>query len=128
MQDGEVVVWHDDQITAEKCTDTHPVVSCKTLLHFIISSISTKSPGDPTYPYVGKFIANLTLAQIKTLDCGSKRQSDFRMGPPFFPGSRNDNLGQKPNSFCTPVLAYQHSRKFLTLWSAQIPRIGYCGI
>lgn len=29
------------------------------------------------YPYVGKYIANLTLAQIKTLDCGSQRQHDF---------------------------------------------------
>ncbi len=29
--------------------------------------------------YVGKYIANLTLAQLKTLDCGSERLSDFRM-------------------------------------------------
>ncbi len=29
------------------------------------------------YPYVGKYIANLTLAQIKTLDCGSKRLDGF---------------------------------------------------
>jgi len=34
-------------------------------------------PDDPAYPYVGKYIANLTLAQIKTLDCGSKRQTNF---------------------------------------------------
>ena len=33
---------------------------------------------DPDYPYVGKHIANLTLAQIKTLDCGSKRQYAYR--------------------------------------------------
>ena len=28
--------------------------------------------------YVGKYIANLTLVQIKTLDCGSKRQAGYR--------------------------------------------------
>ncbi|KAG1729560.1 PLC-like phosphodiesterase [Suillus lakei] len=59
-QDGEVVVWHDESIMAEKCSDTAPVV-----------------PDDPAYPYVGKFITNLTLAQIKTLDCGSKRQKNY---------------------------------------------------
>lgn len=32
----------------------------------------------PIHRYVGKFIANLTLAQVKTLDCGSLRQSDYR--------------------------------------------------
>jgi hypothetical protein len=92
MQDGEVVVWHDNQILAEKCIDTHPVVSRGMFLHFIFSSISAKFPGDPTYPYVGKFIANLTLTQIKTLNCGSKRQFDFRMGPPFFLRISDDNL------------------------------------
>jgi hypothetical protein len=35
--------------------------------------------GDPEFPYVGKHIANLTLSQIKTLDCGSKRQMDYRV-------------------------------------------------
>ena len=29
------------------------------------------------YPYVGKYIANLTLQQIKTLDCGGLRLHDF---------------------------------------------------
>ena len=27
-------------------------------------------PGDPQYPYVGKLVHDLTLAQIRTLDCG----------------------------------------------------------
>ena len=27
MQDGVVVVWHDENITEEKCKDTAPVVS-----------------------------------------------------------------------------------------------------
>lgn len=33
---------------------------------------------DPDFPYVGKFVANLTLAQLRTIDCGSLRQGDFR--------------------------------------------------
>ncbi|KAK0198534.1 PLC-like phosphodiesterase [Armillaria mellea] len=59
-QDGVVVVWHDENIIAEKCLDTAPAFE-----------------GDPDYPYVGKYIANLTLAQLKTLDCGSRRLIDF---------------------------------------------------
>ena len=38
----------------------------------------TQTPNDPDYPYVGKFIANLTFAQLRTLDCGSKRQDGYR--------------------------------------------------
>ncbi|OAX44849.1 PLC-like phosphodiesterase [Rhizopogon vinicolor AM-OR11-026] len=74
LQDGEVVVWHDEQITAEKCSDTAPAV-----------------PDDPAYPYVGKYITNLTLAQIKTLDCGSKRQTDFPHQL-VYPGARVSTL------------------------------------
>ncbi|KAL9715819.1 hypothetical protein Ac2012v2_000261 [Leucoagaricus gongylophorus] len=61
-KDGVVVVWHDEQILPTKCQDTQPV-----------------EPNDSAFPYVNKFIANLTLAQIKTLDCGSLRQLDFPM-------------------------------------------------
>lgn len=61
-KDGVVVVWHDEQILPEKCKDTKPAV-----------------PNDPQFPYVNKFIANLTLAQVKTLDCGSLRLLDFPM-------------------------------------------------
>ncbi|THV06052.1 PLC-like phosphodiesterase [Dendrothele bispora CBS 962.96] len=59
-KDGEVVVWHDEEIVAEKCLDTAPAFQ-----------------NDPDFPYVGKTIANLTLAQLKTLDCGSTRQINF---------------------------------------------------
>ena len=52
-EDGAVVVWHDDTIQTEKCRDTAPVTS-----------------GDPDFPYVGDRVAELTLAQLKTLDCG----------------------------------------------------------
>jgi len=61
-KDGVVVVWHDMFIPPEKCEDTAPAFQ-----------------GDPDFPYVGKNIANLTLAQIKTLDCGSERLIDFPM-------------------------------------------------
>ncbi|KAJ8596499.1 PLC-like phosphodiesterase [Rhizopogon salebrosus TDB-379] len=73
-QDGEVVVWHDEKITPQKCSDTAPVV-----------------PDDPAYPYVGKYLVNLTLAQIKTLDCGSKRQIDFPHQL-VYPGARISTL------------------------------------
>ncbi|MGI5206103.1 glycerophosphodiester phosphodiesterase family protein [Spirillospora sp. CA-108201] len=52
-KDEKVVVTHDRQVSAQKCRDTAPV-----------------APGDPMYPYVGKYIKDLTLAQIKTMDCG----------------------------------------------------------
>ncbi|MGW0188049.1 glycerophosphodiester phosphodiesterase family protein [Streptomyces sp. NPDC003362] len=52
-KDRRVVVTHDRQVSAQKCRDTGPV-----------------APGDPQYPYVGKFIKDLTLAQIRTMDCG----------------------------------------------------------
>ena len=58
-KDGKVVVTHDRKISDKKCKDTAPVTA-----------------GDPDFPYVGKYIVNLTLAQIKTLDCGSLRLSD----------------------------------------------------
>lgn len=53
--DGEAVVTHDRQIPGTKCRDTGPAF-----------------PGDPQYPYVGKYIVNLTLEQVRTLDCGSQ--------------------------------------------------------
>lgn len=53
--DGQPVVWHDPTIEPEKCADTAPA-----------------SPGDPEYPYVGKLVHDLTLVQIRTLDCGRR--------------------------------------------------------
>ncbi|VXC50618.1 Glycerophosphoryl diester phosphodiesterase [Arthrobacter sp. 9AX] len=52
-EDGKVVVWHDDTIQANKCADTAPATA-----------------GDPQFPYVGARVADLTLAQVKTLNCG----------------------------------------------------------
>ncbi|WP_426976313.1 glycerophosphodiester phosphodiesterase family protein [Pseudarthrobacter sp. O4] len=51
--DGKIIVWHDDTIQSDKCRDTAPV-----------------TPGDAEFPYVGDRVAELSLAQIKTLDCG----------------------------------------------------------
>ncbi|TFY54727.1 hypothetical protein EVJ58_g8689 [Rhodofomes roseus] len=69
-RDGHVVVWHDEDIVPEKCVDTAPAFQ-----------------DDPDFPYVGKYIANLTLAQLKTLDCGSKRQHGYPMQLTY-PGTR----------------------------------------
>lgn len=52
-EDGKVIVWHDDTIQAGKCLDTAPA-----------------SAGDAEFPYVGDRVANLSLAQVKTLNCG----------------------------------------------------------
>lgn len=59
-KDQKVVVNHDRQISAQKCQDTGPAF-----------------PGDPMYPYVGKYIKDLTLAEIKTMDCGYQQLPGF---------------------------------------------------
>ena len=51
-KDGHALVWHDESIDPTKCKDTQPATA-----------------NDPVFPYVGKLVANLTLAQLKTLDC-----------------------------------------------------------
>jgi glycerophosphoryl diester phosphodiesterase len=57
---GVLVVSHDRAVNGAHCVDTAPV-----------------KPGDPAFPYVGKLIHDLTLAQIKTIDCGSKTLPEF---------------------------------------------------
>ena len=52
-KDGVPVMSHNRQVNGVHCHDTAPV-----------------TPGDPLFPYAGKNIKDLTLAQIKTLDCG----------------------------------------------------------
>lgn len=32
---------------------------------------------DPGYPYVGKYVTNLTLRQVRTLDCGSQTKPQY---------------------------------------------------
>ena len=58
-KDGQPLVWHDPTIDAEKCVDTEPAFA-----------------GDPLYPYVGKLVHELTLVQLRTLDCG-RRLAEF---------------------------------------------------
>lgn len=41
------------------------------------SDTAPATPGDELFPYVGKNLANLTVAQIQTLDCGSKQLDGF---------------------------------------------------
>jgi glycerophosphoryl diester phosphodiesterase len=59
-EDGKAVVTHDRQVSGRKCEDTRPA-----------------TPGDPEYPYVGKYVNTLTLAQVKTLDCGSTTLPEY---------------------------------------------------
>ncbi|MEV6415764.1 glycerophosphodiester phosphodiesterase family protein [Kribbella sp. NPDC051718] len=73
-EDGYAVVTHDRQVTGAKCKDTAPY-----------------TPGDPEYPYVGKFINTLTLKQVKQLDCGSLPQANFPGQTPD-PGARMPEL------------------------------------
>ncbi|RAP75631.1 glycerophosphodiester phosphodiesterase family protein [Paenibacillus montanisoli] len=63
-EDHYAVITHDRKISASKVRDTGPAF-----------------PGDPEYPYVGKYIKDLTLAQIRTLDVGTQTL-------PQFPGQR----------------------------------------
>jgi glycerophosphoryl diester phosphodiesterase len=75
-KDGKAVVTHDRKVDGNKCKDTGPV-----------------TPGDPSYPYVGKYIKDLTLAQVRTLDCGSKTLPDFPGQRPA-PGARMPLLSE----------------------------------
>ncbi|WP_203900952.1 glycerophosphodiester phosphodiesterase family protein [Virgisporangium aliadipatigenens] len=59
-RDGQLVVIHDRTINGSHCVDTAPVVA-----------------GDPAFPYVGKRVHDLTLAQVKTIDCGSRTLPEF---------------------------------------------------
>lgn len=61
-RDGYAVVAHDSDPTPRRCRDTGPAF-----------------PGDPAYPYVHgeTHIVDLTLAQVRTIDCGSERHPAF---------------------------------------------------
>ncbi len=72
--DGRAVVTHDRDPNPAKCTDTAPAF-----------------PGDPKFPYVpgNTFIRDLTLAQVRTIDCGSKQL-------PGHPGQRTVEGARMP--------------------------------
>lgn len=59
-KDGKVVVTHDNTINPQVCADTAPAAA-----------------DDPQYPYVGKVVHELTLAQLQTLDCGFQQRPDL---------------------------------------------------
>ncbi len=69
-RDGEAVVTHDRVVQATKCRDTAPV-----------------HPGDAQWPYVGDYVKDLTLAQVRTLDCGTLTLPQHP-GQRSLPGSR----------------------------------------
>ncbi|GAA2590533.1 glycerophosphodiester phosphodiesterase family protein [Actinomadura fulvescens] len=69
-EDGQAVVTHDRRVSARKCKDTAPV-----------------TPGDPEFPYVGKYINTLTLKQVRTMDCGSQTLPEYP-GQRAVPGAR----------------------------------------
>lgn len=75
-EDRVAVVTHDRRVSGQKCRDTSPAV-----------------PGDPEFPYVGKYVNTLTLPQVKTLDCGSQRLA-AHPGQELHPGERMPTLAQ----------------------------------
>lgn len=75
-EDGEAVVTHDRKVNGAKCQDTAPA-----------------TPGDPEYPYVGKYVNTLSLSQIRTLDCGSRPLAQFP-GQQTSPGARMPLLSE----------------------------------
>ena len=63
-EDGQAVVTHDRRTNPVVCRDTGPAVE-----------------GDPEFPYLGKLVKDLTVAQLSVLDCGTRRPDDPRVDP-----------------------------------------------
>lgn len=77
-EDGHAVVTHDRDPSPAKCVDTAPAF-----------------PGDPEFPYVPNrtYIKDLTLAQVRTIDCGSLRPPQYP-GQELHPGERMPLLSE----------------------------------
>jgi glycerophosphoryl diester phosphodiesterase len=75
-KDGREVITHDRRTNPEKCLDTAPAF-----------------PGDPDFPYAGKYVKDLTFAQVRTLDCGSTRWSQYP-DQELSPGARMPTLAE----------------------------------
>jgi glycerophosphoryl diester phosphodiesterase len=75
-KDGREVITHDRKISAAKCRDTAPVEA-----------------GDPQFPYVGKYVKDLTFAQVRSLDCGTLTQPQFP-GQVASPGAKMPTLAE----------------------------------
>ncbi|WP_395105235.1 glycerophosphodiester phosphodiesterase family protein [Actinomadura sp. SCN-SB] len=80
-QDGVVVLNHDQALSAVTARDTEPA-----------------TPGDPHYPYVGKALRALTLAQVRKVDAGTRHptQDDdpFVLTQLPVPGTRIPTLAE----------------------------------
>lgn len=76
-KDEQPLVWHDPTIEPDQCSDTGPAFA-----------------GDPQYPYVGRLVRDLTLMQIRTLDCG-KPNSEF----PSAEVARGNRIATLPEVF-----------------------------
>ncbi|RKO27561.1 glycerophosphodiester phosphodiesterase [Pseudarthrobacter phenanthrenivorans] len=75
-RDGREVITHDRKINGLKCQDTAPVTA-----------------GDPQFPYVGKYIKDLTFDQVRSLDCGSQTLANYP-GQQASPGARMPTLAE----------------------------------
>ena len=75
-RDGREVITHDRKISDKKCLDTAPV-----------------TPDDPQFPYVGKYVKDLTFEQVRSLDCGSLTQPQFP-GQQASPGAKMPTLAE----------------------------------
>jgi len=75
-RDGREVITHDRRTNPAKCLDTAPAF-----------------PGDPDFPYAGKYVKDLTFAQVRTLDCGSTRWSQYP-DQELSPGARMPTLAE----------------------------------
>ncbi|MFT7835398.1 glycerophosphodiester phosphodiesterase [Saccharothrix sp. BKS2] len=75
-RDGREVVTHDRRTNPAKCVDTAPAF-----------------PGDPAFPYAGRYVKDLTFAQVRTLDCGSRRLPQHP-GQELSPGARMPTLAE----------------------------------
>ncbi len=100
-KDQQPVVWHDEFIDPAKCADTSPAHA-----------------HDPQYPYVGRLIHELTLAQIRTLACGNKiaalsevfalvdqYHADVRYDIETKVDAENSSRTAAPETFVTVILA-----------------------
>jgi hypothetical protein len=79
-RDGYVVVTHDRQVLAHRCLDTAPATT-----------------NDADFPYVGKYIKDLTLAQVRGgLWRRRGRAGGAQTGSHPFPPSRRSRRGRLP--------------------------------
>ena len=75
-KDGHEVITHYRKISGQKCLDTAPV-----------------TPNDPQFPYVGRYIKDLTFAQVRSLDCGTLTLPQFP-GQVASPGAKMPTLAE----------------------------------